>query len=104
MLLHLVLKEMSKLKAERIRFTGEIRHSLMKRACENDRSSDDKELIPTDEIVELLESRYILHEDAKSAGGEMSTSSPAFFLLTIMSSLNLEIAATSIVSPMLPSC
>ena len=67
--------------AKKIRFTGEIDHSQMKRACENNRPSDDK--IPTDEIVELLKSRYILHEDARSAKGE-----PVYFLPCLLSSDN----------------
>ena len=68
--------------AKRIRFTGEIRHYLMERACKP--SDDKKESIPTDEIVELLESQYILHEleDAKSAAdGEK-----VYFLPCLLSS------------------
>ena len=57
--------------ARRIRFTGEISHSVMEKACEKYWPSDDKKkLIPTDEIVELLESRYILHDHAKPADAE----------------------------------
>ena len=70
--------------ARRIRFTGEIRHSVMKRACEDRPSDDKKELIPTDEIVELLESRYILHDDAKSADSE-NGDEPVYFLPCLLS-------------------
>ena len=69
--------------AKRVRFTGEIHHSLMERACDKDRSSVDKNLIPTDEIVELLESRYILHENALSANKEK-----VYFLPCLLSSDN----------------
>ena len=47
--------------AEKMRRTGEIPHRLMKKVCKS--QSPDK--IPTEEIVELLKSRYILYENSQ---------------------------------------
>ena len=54
--------------AKRMRLTGEVSHRLMNKACNNSKSSTDG--IPTDEIVELLESCYILYKNAQSASKE----------------------------------
>ena len=54
--------------AKHMRLTGEVSHRLMNKACSQ--SSTDEAGIPTDEIVELLESCYILYKDARSASGE----------------------------------
>ena len=57
--------------ADRIRTSGEIPQRLMDKVCSSENSNelrDDK--IPTSEIVELLASRYILYENAKSASEE----------------------------------
>ena len=56
--------------AERIRRTGEISHRLMKKVCSSSRGQSTANEIPTDEIVELLKSRYILYENAQSAHEE----------------------------------
>ena len=53
--------------AKHMRRTGEVSHRLMNKAC----SSDEAE-IPTDEIVELLESCYILYKNARSAASAAS--------------------------------
>ena len=53
--------------AERIRETGEIPHRLMKKVCSSSKGQSPATEIPTDEIVELLNSQYILYENAKSA-------------------------------------
>ena len=57
--------------ADTIRKTGEIPQSLMHKVCSSKsiKKADDK-IIPTNEIVELLASRYILYENAKSANDE----------------------------------
>ena len=54
--------------AKHMRLTGEVSHRLMNKACSE--SSTDEEGIPTDEIVELLESCYILYKNARSASEE----------------------------------
>ena len=54
--------------AKHMRLTGEVSHRLMNKACSE--SSTDEEGIPTDEIVELLESCYILYKNARSASDE----------------------------------
>ena len=62
--------------ADTIRKTGEIPQSLMHKVCSSkgkkshDDEDDDDEKIPTSEIVELLASRHILYEDARSANEE----------------------------------
>ena len=62
--------------ADTIRKTGEIPQSLMHKVCSSkskkyhDGDDDDDEKIPTSEIIELLASRYILYEDARSANEE----------------------------------
>ena len=62
--------------AEKIRRTGEIEHRLMERACSSSRGhQSNSNKIPTDEIVELLKSRYILYENAQSDSKE-----PFYFL------------------------
>ena len=53
--------------AKQMRRTGEASHRLINKAC----SSDEAE-IPTDEIVELLESCYILYKNARSAASAAS--------------------------------
>ena len=57
--------------AATIRNTGEISQSLMHKVCSSKsiKKADDQK-IPTSEIVELLASRYILYENAKSANEE----------------------------------
>ena len=57
--------------ANTIRSTGEISQSLMHKVCSQksiEEANDEK--IPTSEIVELLASRHILYEDARSANEE----------------------------------
>ena len=54
--------------AKHMRLTGEVSHRLMNKACSD--SSTDEAGIPTDEIVELLESCYILYKNARSASNE----------------------------------
>ena len=54
--------------AKLMRLTGEVSHRLMNKACSE--SSTDEAGIPTDEIVELLESCYILYKNARSASEE----------------------------------
>ena len=54
--------------AKHMRLTGEVSRRLMNKACNNSESSTDG--IPTDEIVELLESCYILYKNAQSASKE----------------------------------
>ena len=62
--------------AENIRRTGVIKHRLMERACSSNKGhQSNPNEIPTDEIVELLKSRYILYEDAQSDSNE-----PFYFL------------------------
>ena len=57
--------------AAMIRTTGEIPQSLMHKVCSSKSIKEaDDEKIPTSEIVELLASRYILYEDARSADEE----------------------------------
>ena len=56
--------------AERIRDTGEIPHRLMKKVCSSSKDQSTANEIPTDEIVELLKSRYILYENTQSDSGE----------------------------------
>ena len=56
--------------AKRIRHTGEIPHCLMEKACSPNKGQSSADKIPTDEIVELLKSRYILYENAQSADEE----------------------------------
>ena len=59
--------------ASTIRKTGEIPQSLMHKVCSPKSIMDaDDEKIPTSEIVELLASRHILYEDARSANEETS--------------------------------
>ena len=64
------VKEAEPKTAKKIRTTGEIPQRLMNKVCsaENIQEADDK--IPISEIVELLASRYILYENAKSANEE----------------------------------
>ena len=66
--------------ADRIRATGEIPLRLMNKICssENVKPSDNR--IPTSEIVELLASRYILYENARSANEETSYFLPSLLL------------------------
>ena len=52
--------------AEKMRHTGEIPHRLMKKVCSSKGGQSTANEIPTDEIVELLKSRYILYENAQS--------------------------------------
>ena len=52
--------------AKHMRLTGEVSHRLMNKACNNSESSA-TDGIPTDEIVELLESCHILYKNARSA-------------------------------------
>ena len=52
--------------AEAIRRTGEIPHRLMKKVCSSNKDQSAANEIPTDEIVQLLKSRYILYENAQS--------------------------------------
>ena len=54
--------------AKLMRLTGEVSQRLMNKACSE--SSTDEKGIPTDEIVELLESCYILYKNARSASEE----------------------------------
>ena len=54
--------------AKHMRLTGEVSHRLMNKA--RSESSSDEEGIPTDEIVELLESCYILYKNARSSSEE----------------------------------
>ena len=54
--------------AKHMRLTGEVSSRLMNKACSE--SSTDEAGIPTDEIVELLESCYILYKNARSASEE----------------------------------
>ena len=54
--------------AKHMRLTGEVSHRLMNKA--RSESSTDEAGIPTDEIVELLESCYILYKNARSASEE----------------------------------
>ena len=63
----------------RIRETGEIPNYLMERACSSKKTSDDK--IPTDEIVELLEARYILYKNARSSAAGNET---VYFLPSVL--------------------
>ena len=51
--------------AERIRHTGEIPHRLMEKVCSSNKGQSTANEIPTDEIVQLLKSRYILYENAQ---------------------------------------
>ena len=51
--------------AEEIRRTGEIPHRLMEKVCSSDESKSTKNEITTEEIVELLESRYILYRNSE---------------------------------------
>ena len=53
--------------AKTIRQTGEIPEYLMKKACS---TSSSESCIPTDEIVELLESRYILYKNVQTSRKE----------------------------------
>ena len=48
--------------AEKMRRTGEIPHRLMTKVCSSKNYQSAVDEIPTDEIVELLTSRYILYE------------------------------------------
>ena len=50
--------------AKHMRLTGEVSHRLMNKVCSE--SSSDKAGIPTDEIVELLESCCILYKNART--------------------------------------
>ena len=52
--------------AEKLRRTGEIPHRLMEKVCSPNTSQSTANQIPTDEIVELLKSRYILYENSRS--------------------------------------
>ena len=52
--------------AEEIRRTGEIPHRLMEKLCSSDESKSTMNEITTDEIVELLESRYILYRNSEN--------------------------------------
>ena len=54
--------------AKHMRLTGEVSQRLMNKACSE--SCTDEKGIPTDEIVELLESCYILYKNARSASEE----------------------------------
>ena len=54
--------------AKHMRLTGEVSRRLMNKVCSE--SSTDEAGIPTDEIVELLESCYILYKNARSASEE----------------------------------
>ena len=57
--------------AATIRKTGEIPQSIMHKVCSSKSIKEaDNEKIPTIEIVELLASRHILYEDARSANEE----------------------------------
>ena len=56
--------------AKKIRRTGEIPHRLMEKICSTNKGQSTGSEIPTDEIVELLNSRYILYENAQSASAE----------------------------------
>ena len=56
--------------AEKIRRTGEIPHRLMEKVCSSNKGRLSANEIPTNEIVELLMSRYILYENAQSANEE----------------------------------
>ena len=56
--------------AEEIRRTGEIPHRLMEKVCSLNEEQPSSDEIPTDEVVELLKSRYILYENAQSDKGE----------------------------------
>ena len=49
--------------AEKMRRTGEIPHRLMEKVCSSNKGQSTANEIPTDEIVELLKSRYILYEN-----------------------------------------
>ena len=64
-------KKSKPITADMIRKTGEISQSLMHKVCSSKsiKKADDKK-IPTSEIVELLASRYILYENAKSANDD----------------------------------
>ena len=54
--------------AKHMRRTGEVSQRLMNKACSE--SSTEEAGIPSDEIVELLESCYILYKNARSASEE----------------------------------
>ena len=56
--------------AEKIRETGEIPFHVMEEVCSPSRGQSPATEIPTDEIVELLKSRYILYENVQSASKE----------------------------------
>ena len=51
--------------AEKMRRTGEIPHRLMEKVCSSNKDQSNINAIPTDEIVQLLKSRYILYENAQ---------------------------------------
>ena len=53
--------------AKRIRQTGEVSEDVMNKVCS---SSNSESEIPTDEIVELMESRYILYKIAQASRRE----------------------------------
>ena len=55
--------------AKHMRRTGEVSHRLMNKACSE--FSSDEGGIPTDEIVELLESCYILYNNARATSEEV---------------------------------
>ena len=52
--------------AEEIRRSGEIPHRLMEKVCSSDESKSTMNKITTEEIVELLESRYILYSNSEN--------------------------------------
>ena len=66
------------IQAEEIHLTGEISESLMDDVCKSNQPSDEK--IPTEEIVELLKSRYILHQYVRSANEK-----PVYFFPCLLS-------------------
>ena len=51
--------------AGKMRRTGEIPHRLMEKVCSSSKGQSTANEIPTDEIVQLLKSRYILYENAQ---------------------------------------
>ena len=88
--------------AKHMRLTGEVSHLLMNKACSE--SSSDEAGIPTDEIVELLESCCILYKEARSASGEEVYFLPCLLYpdhnVTIESS-DLEVLSGVLYSPLL---
>ena len=66
--------------ADRIRATGEIPQRLMNKICSSENVEPSDNRIPTNEIVELLASRYILYENVRSANEETSYFLPSLLL------------------------